>query len=227
MLSHDIDNRLLPEDFQSLFDERENRYFKSAEMNELDATHGDYDSLIKDLEQEILVELEDDILQRDTEIRETFDALADLDCIMSLAEIAVENGYIRPIVMPAHMNCIRIKNGRHPLQEHLVDQEFVKNDTGIDQDSRVNIITGPNFSGKSCYARQVGILAYMAHIGSFIPCESAEISLIDRILCQFSAIETCEVPQSSFQHDLTRVGRMLRTATPSSLLLMDEFGKGT
>jgi len=220
------DNTTLPEDFNHIFTEEGTSYFKTEEMYGLDNDIGDLDAYIKDLEAEIASDLEDDILDCDRELRETCSALADLDCILSFAEAAAEYGYVRPIVVPASEQCILIKEGAHPLQEVLLESDFVRNDAAVDETSRVNIITGPNFSGKSCYARQVGILTFMAHIGSFLPCEAARISVVDRILTQFSTVETCAVPQSSFQLDLTRMGAMMRSARQHSLVLIDEFGKG-
>lgn len=202
-------------------------YFKNAEMNALDADIGDPDAIIKDIELQIAGELEDEILDSDMDLRQTLDALADLDCVLAFASVATEYAFVRPTMLPAQENLILIRNGAHPLQELLMEHQFVRNDTLIDSERRVNVITGPNFSGKSCYARQVGILTYMAHIGMFLPCEDAQISMVDRILTQFSTVESCNVPQSSFQLDLTRMGAIMRSATPYSLVLVDEFGKGT
>lgn len=166
-----------------------------------------------------MAELEDDILDCECELRGSFSALAELDCILAFADCAIDNKYVRPEVVPAVENCIQILNGRHPLQEIVMETEFIANSTNVDASNRVNIITGPNFSGKSCYARQVGVLAFMSHIGSFIPCDAARISIIDLILARFSSVETCAVPQSSFQLDLTQMGSILRRATPNSLVV--------
>jgi MutS domain V len=174
---------------------------------------------IKDTEALILAELEDDILDCECELRGTFNALAELDCILAFSDCAINNKYVRPEVVPAVDNCIQILNGRHPLQEIVMDTEFIPNNTYADASNRVNIITGPNFSGKSCYARQVGVLAFMAHIGCFIPCDAARISILDQILARFSSVETCAVPQSSFQLDLTQMGSILRRTTPNSLVV--------
>jgi len=166
-----------------------------------------------------LAELEDNILDFDSQIRNTFIALSELDCILAFANCATDLKYVRPEVVPAAENCIQIVNGRHPLQEIVLETEFVANNTCVDYSNRVNIITGPNFSGKSCYARQVGMLAIMAQIGCFIPCDEARISVIDLILVRFSVVETCAVPQSSFQLALTQMGSILRRATPNSLVV--------
>jgi DNA mismatch repair protein MSH5 len=195
-------------------------------MVQLDEELGDLDAFIKDTESMIVSELEDDILDCETDLRATFGALADLDCILSFASCAADLGFVRPDVVDASEKTISITNGRHPLQELIIDTEFIPNDTHVDARCRINVITGPNFSGKSCYTRQVGVLVYMAHIGSFLPCDGAIISITDQILVRINTIETCAVPQSSFQLDLTQMGTILRRSTPYSLVLIDEFGKG-
>ena len=121
---------------------------------------------------------------------------------------------------------LQIRNGRHPLQELIVDNEFIPNDTMMNKNSHVMIVTGPNFSGKSCYARQVGVLVYLAHIGSYIPCDSAKISVMDQIMVNFGDVETCSVPQSTFQRDMTQMAGIMHKVTPNTLVLIDEFGKG-
>ena len=210
---------MLPEDFAFVFSEAGKSFFKNNDVRDLDERIGDLDSIIKDTEALILAELEDDILDCDCELRNTFNALAELDCTLAFAACAVDLNYVRPIVLPTAENCIQIKNGRHPLQEIIVEADFIPNDIFIDESNRVNIVTGPNFSGKSCYARQVGILCFMAQIGSFIPCEAARISVVDQILARFSSVETCAVPQSSFQLDLTSMGAILRRASENTLVV--------
>jgi len=202
-------------------------YLKNDAMMLLDETPGDIDGAIKDLEAEIVSNLEDEILEEENDLRETFLALSELDCILSFAIVAKDRNYVRPHILGDDgEQVVVIRNGRHPLQEILVNGDFVPNDTDIGDEKRINIVTGPNFSGKSCYCRQVGVLVYMAHIGAFLPCEGAQLSLFDQIFAQFSTVETCAVPQSSFQLDLTQMGTILRRSTPKSLVLVDEFGKG-
>lgn len=216
----------MPEDFEFIFSEDGCSYFRNQDTRKLDEAIGDLDSQIKDTEALIVSELEEQIFSHDSELRNTFNALADLDCILAFAACAADQKYVRPIVVPREENCIRIHNGRHPLQEILIDDVFVPNDAYIDSERRVNVVTGPNFSGKSCYARQIGIITYMSHIGCFVPCDSAQISIVDHIYARFSGAETCAVPQSSFQLDLTQMGTILRRANQNSLVIIDEFGKG-
>ena len=216
----------IPPDFNFIFMQDDDAFFKNAEMAQLDEQFGDLEAYIKDTESMIVSELEDDILDCETDLRETFGALAELDCILSFANCASDLDFVRPTVIDASEKIINITNGRHPLQELIIDTEFIPNDTQINIQHRVHVVTGPNFSGKSCYTRQVGILVYMAHIGCFLPCECATISITDQILARINTVETCAVPQSSFQLDLTQMGTILRRSTPFSLVLIDEFGKG-
>lgn len=148
---------------------------------------------------------------------------AELDCFLCLALVARENNYMRPTLTAE--NLVYIRNGRHILQEMTVDT-FIPNDTKINHDGRINIITGPNYSGKSIYVKQVALIVFLSHIGSFVPAEEATIGLTDRIFCAMgSKLMTAE--KSTFMIDLHQVGMMLRHATSRSLCLLDEFGKGT
>lgn len=175
----------------------------------------------------IVSDLEEEILECESELRSTFSALADLDCILSLAGVAADLNFVKPEIASAEEGVIYIENGRHPLQELIVNDEFIPNDTVMDNEKRVLIVTGPNFSGKSCYARQVGVIVYLAHIGSYLPCDSAKISVMDQIIVNFGDVETCSVPQSTFQRDMTQMAGIMRKSTPNTLVLIDEFGKGT
>jgi DNA mismatch repair ATPase MutS len=148
-----MENGALPDDFEYVFSESLS-YFKSAEMRQLDQNIGDLDAFIKDAETLIVAELEDEILDHESELRETFIALAELDCILSFAGAAADLDFVRPRVVSASEQCVEISRGRHPLQEIVLDTAFVPNDTTMNTTSRVTVITGPNFSGKSCFARQ-------------------------------------------------------------------------
>ena len=215
----------LPPTFSFVFLQDNEVFFKNPDMRQLDEELGDLDAFIKDTEAMILSELEQEILDYESELRNTFDALAELDCIIALSECASDLNLTRPLLCQSG-NQIRIENGRHPLQEIILDDDFIPNDVTMDLESRINIVTGPNYSGKSCYLRQVGVLLYMAQIGSFVPCDRAKLCIVDQILARISSYETCVVPQSTFQIDLTEMATILRKSTPASLVLIDEFGKG-
>ena len=234
--AHNVTNNTfpdLPADFSFVFLQAQDNavYFKNTDMRQLDEEVGDLDAYIKDTQLMIVHELEDDILDCEVELRSTFGAIADLDCILSFTACASDLNFVRPEIVapePGSDECsIYVENGRHPLQELVIDDEFIANNVMIDSTNRVNVVTGPNFSGKSCYARQVGVLVYMAHIGCFIPCDRAKITITDQILARISSVETCAVPQSSFQQDLTQMATILRRSTPRTLVLIDEVGKGT
>jgi DNA mismatch repair protein MSH5 len=216
----------VPEDFDFVFLQDNDAFFKNSDMNQLDEEIGDLDAFIKDIEALIVSDLEEEILECESDLRSTFSALADLDCILSLAGCAADLNFVKPEIAAAEEGVIDIVNGRHPLQELIVNDEFIPNDTAMDNGNRLLIVTGPNFSGKSCYARQVGVLVYLAHIGSYLPCDRARISVMDQILVNFGDVETCSVPQSTFQRDLTRMAGILRKSTPKTLVIIDEFGKG-
>ncbi|CAL2254708.1 unnamed protein product [Prunus armeniaca] len=131
---------------------------------------------------------------------------SELDCFLSLALVSRQNNYVRPTLT---MDClIDIQNGRHVLQEMTVDT-FVPNDTMIQNEGRINIITGPNYSGKSIYIKQVALIVFLSHIGSFVPADAATIGLTDRIFCAMGS-KLMNAEKSTFMIDLHQVGMMLR-----------------
>ena len=150
----------LPQNFDYIFLQEIDAYFKNLDMRDLDNEIGDLDAFIKDTESMIVSELEEDILDCEIELRSTFGALAELDCILALAGCAADLNFVKPEIVDTDTDSSGsyfIENGRHPLQELIIDDEFIANDTNIDDSKRINVITGPNFSGKSCYTRQVSI----------------------------------------------------------------------
>ncbi|XP_064970396.1 DNA mismatch repair protein MSH5-like isoform X3 [Musa acuminata AAA Group] len=213
-------------DFELAFSEDgdEKRFFyHTPKTRELDNLLGDIYHKILDMERAIIRDLITRVLNFVPQLIKAVNFAAELDCILSLALIAHQNNYVRPIL--TEDTFLDIKNGRHALQEMTVDT-FVPNDTKILDDGRINIITGPNYSGKSIYVKQVALVVYLSHIGSFIPADSATIGITDRIFCAMGN-KPMTTEQSTFMIDLHQVGMMLRQATSHSLCLMDEFGKGT
>ncbi len=140
----------LPESFCLVFTQNDDVYYKNEDMRQLDEDVGDLESFIKDTEDLIKAELEEDILCCENELRSTFSAIAELDCILSLTSCAADLDFTRPEVVIGDTPIVYVENGRHPLQELIIEGEFVKNNTMIDQNSRISIVTGSNFSGKSC-----------------------------------------------------------------------------
>jgi DNA mismatch repair protein MutS len=152
--------------------------------------------------------------------------LADLDGCAALAEAAAKNDYTRPEV--TEDAALDIREGRHPVVERfLEDERFVPNDVRLEQGEIIRIITGPNMSGKSTYLRQTGLLCLMAQIGSFVPARSARIGLVDRIFTRIGARDEIHAGQSTFMVEMVETANILHHATPRSLLIFDEVGRGT
>lgn len=155
------------------------------------------------------------------------DKLSKLDSLLSLAKVSNLNNYVRPIFN--NDGYIEIKAGRHPIVEsYMKDDFFVPNDTYIDTKSNmIHIITGPNMAGKSTYMRQVALITIMAHIGCFVPCDSCNISLIDRIFTRIGASDNLAMGQSTFMVEMQEVADIIQNASSKSLLILDEVGRGT
>ena len=160
-------------------------------------------------------------------ISETAAAAAQLDVIASLAQAAADNNYCCPVI--TNDGAIRIKDGRHPVVEKLMDNvQFVPNDTELDPgENRAAIITGPNMSGKSTYMRQTALIVLMAQTGSFVPAKSAEISVVDSVFTRIGASDDLSTGQSTFMVEMNEVAYILKKATKNSLLILDEIGRGT
>jgi DNA mismatch repair protein MutS len=154
-------------------------------------------------------------------------AIAHLDAFMSLATVAVREGYVRPALTEDDM--LVIHAGRHPVVEKTLagGDRYVPNDTHFDTMSRVHIITGPNMSGKSTYIRQVALITLMAQVGSFVPADEATIGLVDRIFARIGAQDEIHAGQSTFMVEMVETARLLSGSTRRSLLILDEVGRGT
>ncbi|GBG58910.1 hypothetical protein CBR_g24261 [Chara braunii] len=201
-------------------------HYQTALTLQMNKVVGDLYNVITDMEGEIIRGLEARVLGFTDVLRKAADAMAELDCVVSLSEAALEHNFKRPRLVRGS-DVMKIKNGRHPLQE-LVVNTFIPNNTHVDENKgRVNIITGPNCSGKSVYAKQVAMITFMAHIGSFVPADECILGLCDRIFTRILSKETALLPQSTFMIDLNQIAVMLRHATSKSLCIIDEFGKGT
>ena len=158
-------------------------------------------------------------------LQRTAQALAELDVLTTLAERAVALNWVRPELSPEPGLCIVA--GRHPVVESVLDTPFVPNDLELTADRRMLIITGPNMGGKSTYMRQAAVIVLMAHIGSFVPAERAMIGPVDRIFTRIGASDDLASGRSTFMVEMTETAHILHHATPISLVLMDEIGRGT
>lgn len=154
--------------------------------------------------------------------------IADIDALLSLALCAVKYGFCKPVINK-NVKRINIVDGRHPIVERFAkDSSFIANDTLLDNDeNKMMIITGPNMAGKSTYMRQVAIITFLAHIGSFVPAKSAEISITDRIFTRVGASDDLAFGQSTFMVEMSEVANILQNATDKSLVVLDEIGRGT
>ncbi len=179
------------------------------------------------LETKLYAQFRQEIMEYCVPLQKLAECLSTLDVYLSLAIVASNNNYVRPSLN--NENRINIKNGRHPVIERLLKQnEFISNDTLLDdQDNRTMILTGPNMAGKSTYMRQVALITFLAHIGSFVPADSADICIVDRIFTRIGASDDLAVGQSTFMVEMVEVSNILRFATNKSLIILDEVGRGT
>ncbi len=199
----------------------------TPELKELeDMILGAEDKLFS-LEYDLFSMIRDQIAAEVSRIQVTARALARIDVLASLSLVAERNGYVRPAINTKGV--IDIKGGRHPVVEKMsASQMFIENDTYLDNDThRISIITGPNMAGKSTYMRQSALIVLMAQMGSFVPAQSANIGIVDRIFTRVGASDDLASGQSTFMVEMTEVANILRNATKNSLLILDEIGRGT
>ncbi|MFP3879622.1 MAG: DNA mismatch repair protein MutS [Dehalococcoidia bacterium] len=194
----------------------------------------EYESLILNA-QEKIADMEADLFRRvcqqvavaGEQISATAGAIAQIDVLSTLAEVAARHSYVRPTI--TNEDVINIKGGRHPVVEQAIGRDgFVPNDTYLcNRDNQLIILTGPNMSGKSTYLRQVALIILLAHIGSFVPADSATIGIVDRIFTRIGAQEDLAAGQSTFMVEMTEAANILNNATPRSFIILDEIGRGT
>jgi DNA mismatch repair protein MutS len=181
------------------------------------------------LEQQIFAELRAAVLLRSSELRACAAAAAQADVLLSLARVAAESGWIRPSVDDDSI--IEITAGRHPVVERalavLGEGPFVPNDILLDSRRRLIVLTGPNMAGKSTAMRQVALICLLAQAGSFVPAARARIGLVDRLFTRVGAADDLARGQSTFMVEMAECARILHQATPRSLLVLDEVGRGT
>ncbi|KAK1638161.1 muts domain V-domain-containing protein [Colletotrichum phormii] len=228
--------------WEQRFTANDNVYFKNNLMLELDGHFGDTYSRIVDLEVDILHGLACKILEHEAILSRISEVCGELDCLVALASGALKYGWACPTM--TEDNIVSIYEGRHPLQE-LAVPAFIFNDCNLiggsgddssgrrasppenDMNASTLIITGPNHSGKSVYVKQVALIVYLAHIGSFVPATGATVGLTDQILTRISTRESVSQAESAFGTDLRQVAFLLNCATRRTLVAIDEFGKGT
>ncbi|KAK0810311.1 hypothetical protein LTR02_005716 [Friedmanniomyces endolithicus] len=248
----------IEEPWEKMFATEVQAYYKNSNMTELDQHFGDIYGRICDKEIEIIQQLGERVLEYEELLISASELCGELDALVALARGAMLHNLVKPHV--TEENIIKIKGGRHPLQE-LTVSSYVANDTylvggagnepedeafgdPLPQDPALAssqhrsrrqpaegpsmaLLTGPNYSGKSVYLKQVAIIVYMAHVGSFVPADAAKIGLTDKILTRIATRESVSGIQSAFMIDLQQISVALSLATRRSLVIIDEFGKGT
>lgn len=179
------------------------------------------------LEEKIFSNLKAQLLQNTDVMQDIAIAISTIDCLYSLSVVAVENDYTKPNITDGKQ--INIVEGRHPVVEKMIKgSDFIPNDCRLnDTDQRTIILTGPNMAGKSTYMRQVALITYLAHIGSFVPAKSADICIVDRIFTRIGASDDLAVGQSTFMVEMIEVANILNFCTNNSLIILDEVGRGT
>jgi DNA mismatch repair protein MutS len=201
--------------------------FVTPELKEMEAKILGADERARQLEYQLFQKLREETLRELGSIQQTAMAIAVLDVICALSETARLFRYCRPELNDTLR--LAIKDGRHPvLDQNLVDEKFVPNDTSLDGATvRLAIVTGPNMAGKSTYIRQVALIVLMAQIGSFVPAESAEVGLVDRIFTRVGANDDLGRGQSTFMVEMNETSNIVNNATERSLVILDEIGRGT
>ena len=202
--------------------------FITPELKEYEEKVLGAEEKIVDLEYELFDQLRRRILADTVALQENARILARIDCLSCLAQVAVDYGYVRPVMNEG--DGLIIRDGRHPVIERLLPagESFIVNDTRMEtKKEQLLIITGPNMAGKSTYLRQVGLIVIMAQMGSFVPAASAEIGLVDRVFTRVGASDNLAAGESTFLTEMIETANILNNATPRSLILLDEIGRGT
>lgn len=197
----------------------------SPELKEKESMILNAEENIIDLEYKIFCDIKNIVKQEVPHLNATADVLGELDALVSLSVCSEEYNLVRPNITDEHI--IDIKNGRHPVVEVVSKLEYVPNDCELDNGVNTLLITGPNMSGKSTFMRQLAIIVIMAQMGSFVPCESATLPIIDKIFTRIGASDDLVSGESTFMVEMKEARNAIHNATANSLILFDELGRGT
>ena len=205
-----------------------NERYITEDLKEIEEKIVGSEEKAKQLESDIYSEIKNILSRYVQTFQDISRAVAKIDVILSLAEVAVKNNFVKPTIN-SNIKELKIVDGRHPVVEQFMNKgEFVVNDTFLDEgDNKIMIITGPNMAGKSTYMRQVAIITLLAHIGSFVPAKEAQIPITDRIFTRVGASDDLAFGQSTFMVEMSEVANILANATDKSLIVLDEIGRGT
>ncbi|WP_135662340.1 DNA mismatch repair protein MutS [Halorhabdus rudnickae] len=213
----------VPEDYQRRQTLKNAERYYTPELKEREDEILRAEGRADDLEYELFVEVRDDVAAESERIQAVADAVATLDALVSFGTVAAERDYCRPSF---DGKGIHVDGGRHPVVERTRDA-FVPNDTHLDEDTFLAVITGPNMSGKSTYMRQVALIAILAQAGSFVPAQSADLRIVDRVFTRVGASDDIAGGRSTFMVEMSELATILESATDDSLVLLDEVGRGT
>ncbi len=203
-----------------------NERFITPELKEYESLVLNAETQIHEIEVKIFQQVVAQLAKSSQAMLETARCIARLDCLLSLGEVAALNKYTRPILKQE--KGINILAGRHPVVEQLTGRNrYIANDTVFEDGEIIRLITGPNMSGKSTFLRQVVLIVLMAQIGSFVPADRAEIGIVDRVFTRIGAQDAIHQGQSTFMVEMLETANILNNATPRSLLILDEIGRGT
>ena len=201
--------------------------YLTQELKEMEEKILGAEEKLYSLEYSIFSNIRNTVEKNIDRLKKTARLISELDCLLSLSEVALQNNYNKPVINIE--GCIKIEEGRHPVVEKVIKEgSFISNDTYVDnEDSQMLLITGPNMAGKSTYMRQIALITLMAQIGSFVPARTAEISICDRIFTRIGASDDLSSGKSTFMVEMSEVANILSNATKNSLVLLDEVGRGT
>jgi DNA mismatch repair protein MutS len=217
---------LVPEDYERKQTLVNSERFITPELKEYEEKVLRAEARMNELEYELFLQVRERISQEVPRLQQIAMNIAELDVILSLAELAHQRNYCRPVVDEGEV--ISITGGRHPVLEVVQKDPFIPNDTYLDaSDHQILIITGPNMGGKSTYLRQVALICILAQMGSFVPASEARLGLVDRIFTRVGATDYLTAGQSTFMVEMVETANILNHATDRSLILLDEVGRGT
>ena len=203
-----------------------NERFITPDLKEYESLVLNAETQIHEIEVKVFHQVVTQLAKSSQALLETARSIARLDCLLSLAEVAALNKYVRPTLKAE--KGISILEGRHPVVEQLTNRSrYIANDTVFEDGEIIRLITGPNMSGKSTFLRQVVLIVLMAQIGSFVPADEAEIGVVDRVFTRIGAQDAIHQGQSTFMVEMLETANILNNATPRSLLILDEIGRGT
>lgn len=204
---------------------KHNARYVTAELKEHESRMLTARDEVERLERRILSEIRAAVKENVPTLQLTARAIAAIDVLAAFAAAAAELRYCRPEV--TEERGIKIESGRHPVVEHALETPFVPNDAELDQDARLQIITGPNMAGKSVFLRQVALITLLAQAGSYVPADAARIGIVDRIFTRVGAEDRLATGESTFMVEMTEAAGILNSATERSLVILDEVGRGT